>query len=258
MKNIIRVVILMSLTVSAWAPAVLAQEAPEPNLLRVQIVEVITSKTPQFEAAVQELLAGFAEHKLSVPVVARQQDDLAYRFIAVTTSLAALDTLGQEVQAIYEKMGAKYQDIIERIADAARTTRVYLSTSRPDLSYVPEDPELAPEDINFYRYLFYYFDADKQAVAEANAKAYIELFEKHDVRRPFNVYTPITGSDIPFILSVIPARNAADFYTWSEQLGETLGEEGEQLNAQTFSSLTHFDQMNVQNRPDLSYQPDEE
>ena len=222
---------------------------------QVSTVQVKPEHLADYQAAVVELMKWYEKHSYSRPIQARAGlNDMTISYITPYASLAEVEASDAEFEKLLEKDGEAYRRIAQKFQKASMSSRVELFKMRPDLSYLPENPEpaMAPDD--FRQVGYWYIQRDKIEEAEENAKAYAALFRKRNVKRPFLILESYFG-DAPLYVSVNPGKTAADFYADDAKLQQRLGSEGQQMNLRALSATSNWESRDTLGRPDLSYTP---
>ena len=147
-------------------------------------------------------------------------------------------------------------------ATTQRIVRVaikYIDTSiqstRPELSYVPDNPRLQPADYGFVHRIKLYlrFGTDAE-VSELIQKA-IALYRQHNSREVFFASSQVTGRNGPLLVLSFLATDVQDYYAHRQQTIEELGEELLMLRTQVAALCRRIENVNYRIRRDLSYQP---
>ena len=222
---------------------------------QVQTVHVKPEHLAEYQAAVVELMKWYKKNGYSRGIQARAgTHDMTISYITAFDSLAEIEASDAEFEKLLENDGDAYRRIAQRFQKASISSRIDLFKMRPELSYLPDNPEpaMAPDD--FRQVGYWYIQRDKVEEAEANAKAYAELFKKHGVKRPFLILESYFG-DTPLYVAVNPGRSAADFYAGAAKLNQKLGAEGQQMNLRALAATVNWEASDTVGRPDLSYTP---
>jgi len=251
MKRSIVVAPLVGLLLGLWTSAVTAQEAPQGQLVRILTVKVDPSKISEYEAAVEDLFAELAKKRFSFPISVAVGEDLVYGYLTPLENFAAMDKLREELSGVIEQN----PQIMERLSEASESRTYWTIQERPDLSYVPENPRLQPDEIRFIHLDRYYLRPGTEAQAEATSKAWVNLYRRKYVADGFRVSVAVTGAELPIFTVGTPAKNVLDYHTQAQKIEDLLGEEGQALIEQSLSIIRRLEPLDITLRPDLSYQP---
>ena len=242
---------LVGLLLGLWTSGATAQEAPQGQLVRILTVKVDPSKVTEYEEAVKDLFAGMAKEKFSFPISGAVGADLVHGFLSPIENFAALDKLEEELSQVI----GKNPQIMERLSKASESRTYWVIRERPDLSYVPENPRLQPDEIRFMHLDRYYLRPGTEAEAEATAKAWVKLYRRKYVADGFRVSVAVTGADLPIFTVGTPAKDALDYQTQARKIQGLLGEEAQELMERSLSIVRRLEPLDITLRPDLSYQP---
>ena len=251
MNRSIVIAMLVGLLLGLWTSGLTAQEAPQGQLVRILTVKVDPSKVTEYEEAVKDLFAGMAKEKFSFPILGDVGADLVYGFLSPIENFAALDEMQQEISQVF----GKNPQIMERLSKASESRTYWVVQERPDLSYVPENPRLQPDEIRFMHLDRYYLRPGTEPQAEATAKAWVKLYRRKYVADGFRVSAAVTGSDLPIFTVATPAKDALDYQTQARKIQGLLGEEAQALMERSLSIIRRLEPLDITLRPDLSYQP---
>jgi len=147
-----------------------------------------------------------------------------------------------------------FQAMLDAYKGTYTTHKNFMVTYRPDLSYIPENQDSMAE-MNFRRWDVAHFNPSKVKEANAISKEWVDLYASKKIEMGFRTYTGGLGTDTPVTFWVSWGKSAADFYTGSEKVMKTLGDEGTDLWQRTLAIMDKYEQINGRLRPDLSYQP---
>ena len=249
-RNIV-IAVLVGLLLGLWASAVTAQEASQGQLLRILTVKVDPSKISEYEAAVEDLFAELTKKEFAFPISASVGADLVYGFVTPMENFAALDKMQEELSQVLEAN----PQILERLSEASESRTYWMVQERPDLSYVPENPRLQPDEIGLIHLDRYYLRPGTEAEAEAISKEWVNLYRRKYVSDGFRVNVAVTGAELPIFTVATPAKDALDYQTQAQKIEELLGEEAQALMERSLSIIRRLEPLDITLRPDLSYQP---
>jgi hypothetical protein len=251
-----RAFLLLSFLVSF---AALAADMPKPELFIIHEEAVKPSAMMAYEAAAKDLVAALSEKKFSSPALnwtAIMTTDVHYTYVVRLSNFAALDSWQAEWGKAAAAVGAERWAALERRGnDALSSYAEVVTMRRPDLSYVPANPRLKPEEQRYLRLEFFYLIPGKEKEAEAVAKDYIALFKQKNVGDSFSVYASIYGDDLPLWVVTSTAKSPADYAANDERVNAALGADLQALQQRSMSVSRRFVLREGFVRPDLSYPP---
>lgn len=236
-----------------------AADMPKPELYLIHEELIRPESMPAYESAAKDFMAALAEKKVSSPALtwnAYITDDLHYLYVMPIASFAALDSSPAEWDKAKAAVGADRWSTLERRGAAATSSyNEFVTMHRPDLSYIPANPRLKPEEERFIQLNFYYLLPGKQSEAEAISRDYVALFKQKNISDPFSIYMGVMGNDLPVVVAVIPAKSAADQIAAEERINAALGADLLPLQARAMAVTRRFDRRTATFRPDLSRMP---
>jgi hypothetical protein len=142
----------------------------------------------------------------------------------------------------------KIQDLLDGTSEFREDGLV---VRRPDLSYTPENPQLKPEEINFYRWTFAYILPGKDIEFEETTMKYLPLMKSKNIPDGYVVYQVIMGKELPLYILVQPGKSPADYFSIDHS--QTLGEEAQVLQSKLWSLLRKVEYKNAWIDRDFSY-----
>jgi hypothetical protein len=143
-------------------------------------------------------------------------------------------------------MMAPAEEAIERVD-------VFHVVRRADLSYEPEHPRLAKDEIEYIHYGFYYVLPDKQEEIEAVAKEFVDLYRSKGIDTGWSLYQCMTGSDLPLIVVANGAKSEADFHVNRARIHELIGEDAKKIAQRVYAAIRKSEYKDGHIRPDLSF-----
>lgn len=251
---------LVILTLFIVSLPLFAQTPPaKPQYFLVHEEIARPSMVVQYEAATKDLLNAFTEKKADPKVFGMSlfmTNDFHYLFLVPISSWAALDAFQDEWTKIGAAIGKdKWRDLMARSNSAMYSYDEIVIVQRPDLSYLPANPRMKPEEHRFFHLMYYYVDAAHADDAEQVAKDYAALFKAKNITTGFNVFQALSGEGLPLLVVSVPAKSASDFHATDEAINATLGKDVLPLQARALAITRKFKLRDVVSRPDLSYPP---
>ena len=241
-----------------FAVGVFAQAAPpKPELYLIHEEVARPSMLAQYETVTRDFLNAFTEKKADPKVFGMRlymTNDLHYIYVVPISSWGVMDAMPQNWMTISQAIGKeRWRDLMTRGNAAIYSFNDTMSQRRPDLSYVPANPRLKPEEQNFVHLSFYYIDAAKTDEAEQVAKDYVALSKAKNISDPFTIYEAKSGTDLPLYVVAIPAKSASDFYATDDKNRATMGAEARALDARALAYTRRLEFRDATFRPELSY-----
>lgn len=233
-----------------------AQDFEEKRIWWIGNNKVMPSKAKQFE----EFVIGWNEilkkHKFFAPIYYNEATDSTYNFALPMSDYATLDRVWADYRKILQEEGTKAHEMLASFGDAMNGQDVRIIETRPDISYIPKEPRLQPdEELYVYRHFLYIRYGTENQVEAVFQKA-IDLNKKHEIKDAFRVAIAITGTNIPLYTVSVSARNALDYQEAFTKNVETMGANYESLIAEMRSLERSRDVLETTRRLDLSYTPE--
>ena len=258
MRCKVSVVLIVCLLVSFCVLPALAQEQEQkPQLLAIWDIVVHPSKFMEFEAAMKEYVA--LNTKLEFPHAwqAYRTTDFHYYLVMPIENYAALDELFNYSSKVMEKAGKEFEAMMKKFAGTYESETFGTFYLRYDLSYIPEEPRVATEDVNFVWWSFYYIIPGMEAEAEKISQEWRSLYKSHGVSDGWNIYIGTMWSDLPVLVVAGGAKSEADYYTQSEKYMQKFGDKVMALIKRTMDGTRKFEQKTGTILRELSYIPKE-
>ncbi len=242
-----------------FSMAALAADAPKPQLFMIHEEIAVPGMIPQYEAVTKDLIKIFAEKKLtsaSFVVNTYMTTDLHYLYVTPIANWGQIDAAYKDWMGLPEVVGKdKFDDMMKRGSAATVSYSDTVAAKRDDLSYVPENPRVKPEEATFGRLEYYYLKPGTDQQAEQIAKDYVALFKSKKIADGFTIYTAMSGTDLPLLVAVITAKSPADFAAADEKNSAALGDALRALQARALAITRRLERRDSFFRPDLSYMP---
>ncbi|MHC5006633.1 MAG: hypothetical protein ACYTGF_04645 [Planctomycetota bacterium] len=233
------------------------QGAEKPQMFSIYKEIVKPGMTEQYEAAVKHMISEFHAYQIDpekVHWMAVSGPEIGYLYVAPIENWAAIDRQHGYWMEVLETIGMdKWEEMMAPGEEAIERVEVFHVAKRADLSYVPENPRLKDEEIEYIHYGFYYVIPGKQKEIEAIAQEFAELYKSKGIDTGWSIYESVTGSDLPVIVVAQGARSAADFHSNRERLHELLGEDAKKIGMKLGATVRRMEFKEGTPRPDLSY-----
>jgi hypothetical protein len=233
------------------------QEGQKPQMYSIYKEVVQPAKTQVYEAALKNMIAEFKAYDIDPEKVNFKTifgPEMGYVFVSPIENFAAMDTMMENWNAVVEIIGKdRFQEMMVEAEAALEHSEFFHVMRRPDLSYVPENPRLTPDEIQYVHYGFYYPIPGKQEQLEEVAKKFVELYKSKNISSGWSIYQSITGTDLPLLVVAHAAKSESDYYSERAKLKELIGEEGEKLGQQAHALVRKVEFKDGYIRPDLSY-----
>ena len=258
MKGKVSIFLMVSLVISLCALTTLAQsEEQKAQLFIIWDVVVHPSKFMEYEATMKEFVALYAKHECPYPWLAYRTNDFHYYFVMPVENLAAVDKVFKyfgKVTATAEKESAA---LMKGFGGTYESETLGMFLLRYDLSYIPEEPRVTDEEMNFIWWDFYYILPGMEKEAEEIAHEWQALNKNNGISDGWSIYVGVMWSDLPVLVVAGGAKSEADYYTQNEKNSQKFGEKLQPLMKKTMDGTRRFEQKTGTILRELSYTPKE-
>lgn len=258
MKRAITVTLILVVLIPLVPSAAIAQGLPESDVSIIIHEKVKPSGGEKYESIAKEFIRLLAKHKYSSSWRWAVAEDGTYISAITMPDYGTLDKLWVQYNGIFQKEGDKAKGLIERIGSISNGQSIWFSESRPDLSYVPDNPRVKQNEAGFVRCYRLYLAMGLEAKLDSLMKEYVELFKKHKISTGFNISVNISGDNLPCYVSCFPFLNASDYYSESENMNKIMGKTLTDINRRANSLLRQVDIKNYTPKHDISYIPNKQ
>ena len=239
------------LCLSALTIVAQAQEQ-ETQLYFVRQIKVKPSKVMDYFEGTKELMAQIKEQNFPYPINVFRCNDFSVLFSVPLENTADLQVLGDTMNELMAKIAPEQGQKIQKLLDGTSDFREDgLIALRPDLSYMPENPRLKPEEINFQNWTLSYILQGKEKELEEITKKYKALYQAKNIPDGFLLYEVIMAKEQPLYILVQNAKNPGDYF--STDHSEALGKEGAALQSKLWSVMRKVEYIQAWIDRDLSY-----
>ncbi len=151
-------------------------------------------------------------------------------------------------------MGPESFQAVHRRLVVAELERVYqFWYFRPDISFLPENERLKPEEIGHYTWDFVWVIPGKEAEFD---KEWVALSNAKKARDPFLTYAGGPGTTMPVYVWFEYGKSPADYAEAEERFWKSMGAEGADLSKRTRALIRRSETKTGRYRPDLSFAPE--
>ncbi len=232
-------------------------EAPKGSLAFVHIDYVKPAMVMEYEQATKEMIDTLDSYQIDPKKTnfhAIAGPTLGYVYVMPIENFAGIDAMQENWMDIAEKIGEeRWEAMFAKVDKCVDRHETIVSRHRPDLSYVPEEPDVAQEDVKFLGYTFYHVQPGHTQEFEAIAKEYIALHEELDSGFGWQIYQSVIAKDRPTYLVIHGAKSPSDYYARLDKMDKLIGERGHELGQKAMSHLRSMEREQGWLRPDLSY-----
>ena len=141
------------------------------------------------------------------------------------------------------------------IREAIEYIDTSIQSTRPELSYVPDNPRLQPADYGFVHRTKLYLRLGTDAEVSLLIQKAIALYRQHYSREVFFASSQVTGREGPLLVLSFFATDVQDYYAHRQKTLEQLGEDLLTIRTQVAALCRRIENINYTIRRDLGYQP---
>jgi len=227
MKRI--VIALAALLCLVLAANVVAQDQ-QPVFDFVLTHQIKPDKVDVHNDAMKDLAAVCKKHGFSHPYSCYSANNFRWYLLSTMNSIGDLDGMFVEMGQMGEKATGEWQSINEREQESLESWTMAVYMSRPDLSYVPENPRLKEGEGNYVRWLVLRLKVvDNEEKINDILRRWAALYKRKGIRDGFWITVSVIENDMPVMVVVQHARDEADYYENAKHIHEQLGGESEAL-----------------------------
>jgi hypothetical protein len=198
------------------------------------------------------LMAQIKEQNFPFPINVFRCNDFTVLFSVPLENTADLQVLGDTMNEMMATIAPEKGQEIQKLLDGTTEYREDgLIALRPNLSYMPENARLKPEETNFFNWSFTYILPGKEQALEEMAKKYKTLYQTKNIPDGFLLYEVIMGKEQPMYILVQSAKSPADYF--STDHSEALGKEGAALQSKLWSVIRKVEYKQAWIARDLSH-----
>lgn len=233
-------------------------QAEEENnkLLFIQEIAVDPSGVTAFEAEIKQFIPQYSEHKFPYHFLTYKGDDFHYYFLFTVNNFTNIDHFFKASSELTEKVGVEnIQSQHKRLAGVIKNITYFFLQHLPEISYMPENPRLKPEERTFYNWAFFYVKFGMEKEFENTLKEWLALYKNKEIPNEYIFYVGSIGTEMPLYIAVESGKEVVDFFTEINKTNEKFGEEGRALWEKTWPLVKRFEMKSCTFCPELSFTP---
>jgi len=249
-----RILLVMLLMISCLLNITAQEELPKFQVYYLGDELVKSSMVSEYELALKDYIALFAENNYPYPIYVYSTNDYHYYYVTPTESrYSELDSIRKHVGKVYSNNPEKWEAVWKKFEGTYDYYKPEVIVLNRELSYTPENPRLKQEEENFNYWVFTYVKVGKTKEFVEIIKKWKELYKNNNISDGFNIYWGDLGSEQPLYIWHMTGKDAADFWTQANSSHEILGEEAKILWEQTAKLTRKIENKDGWFRPKLSY-----
>ena len=257
MRNIYRAsLVTLTILVMTATPGLAQEKAQDHRLILVHEVFVKPDRGADHEALIKDFLAMAPQHRHTMPFSTFSIEDGRYFYATPLDGYGGLEGFGAAWHETMANVGQeKLAELMAKAEGAADYSHDSLWWERLDLSYVPEGVDIDPAASTFRSWGWFYGKPGHEKEIEEYFKKYVELSQKHDIKRAWFTYVGDVGCDVPVYVWAEMGDSEASFAAMSEEIMKKTGDEGLGLWQGMVQHARKVEMVRGQYRPELSYTP---
>lgn len=162
---------------------------------------------------------------------------------------------------IYEALGAIAQqwgeDNFTKMWETVQSHRTYFIKSLPAMSYSPEEPRLANEEMTFAIWDMSYIKPGKESEVEALGRKYSALLKSKGYNDHIQMMKGDLGLEGSVYMGVVYGKDAEDMWSQNKKMWEQMGDEGSAIFQKWMAITDKREFKQFWNSKKLSYKPEE-
>lgn len=247
----IKTIVLLALFLSFTFNVSQAQQA-----YQVHQDNVKPSMLMEYEKIAKEFNAACVEHNFQGQWSTAMTNDFKYFYITPIENMAELDK--RPFADMAKAMGDKFGDLFTRFDKCYDSHGTYIVVRDNELSYMPEDKNMAPSDEKYRKWFYMYYTPENAKNLREGMKAVKEFFAEKGSKEYYRVYRNGFGQMENYYMVSISAKDEIDSATRGKANEEVLGPERWEVFDKIMKYATRMEEISGEMRPDLSYSPKKE
>ena len=217
---------------------------------------VYPSQMARYEEAAKKQLELYKKYNFPFTTYAHITEDYFFYWAVPITNIADMISYDKEWGNFIATLKANNEtDLNEAFKGtyAYSLPRVWFLS--PELSYLPEQPRLLPEEAVYQRVMFCYVKPGHAVDFEKKLSLFTGEFKKKNLDSGFETYVGRMGTEMPFYLWIERYKDPLDMWTTRNILFETLGQDIQTIWKDMEEDIRKMEIKTGWSRPDLSYIP---
>ena len=219
------------------------------DVIKVDMVE-------QYETTVAKEVQLWKKHNIDYEVAfASKTDDNEYYYLTPIENMGDIDKMNSVWAKFMEDAGDAYTKVYKGYEGTYVYHRNMVWRWSAELSYMPGNRRVTPEDVTFVHWDGYYIKEGKEDEVKNVMIKYKELTDGNNIPDPYSVWFCELGGEIGWMVVTRSAENSVGFYTQTTQYREEMGDEFSKLWAEFSPLLKKFEHKNGMPKSEFTYKP---
>jgi hypothetical protein len=234
-----------------------SQDRQKSQILVLNEYKVKPDKVSQFESVMKSFVSEMEKDDCPYELIMHSTSHFTYYSMWHLDDYSMMDKFDAYWAGLSEKIGALTMDKYHKLEfGAIDSFNIKLLKYRPGLSYNPDKPEVAEDEVNFVHWQFYYIDPAKRREWAVLQKRWLKLYQKKNISMPFRVYTGNIGYERPVWIYLRGAKSRTDYFNEAEKASALLGKAKDDLINESLPLMKRVEEKFCFYRRDLSYIPE--
>ncbi len=213
------------------------------------------SMVGEYETICKELTENLKKHNIQeVSTIVTSTADSRYLWVSSIENMADIDR--PIFATLAEKMGeAAMTALFDRMDKCYNIEQNYVIHLDKELSYMPGGITQTPEGQNYRKFHYLHYAPENRAMIKEKMKSIREMFEQKGSKVDYRVYRSGFGTRGEFYMVAVAAKDAVSYASNAMTNDALLGEDGNKMMGELFSSLLKYEEFIGRMRPDMAYSP---
>jgi hypothetical protein len=262
MRSKVSIILMVCLLAVLFASTTLAQaedEEQKSQLIWMREIAVKPALASEYVEAMKDYISLCKEQNYPFPFSAWGDGNFNYFYVYPVDDYQGPMTIYDASGEMLKKWGEeKVQNYEKVMRTSIISYKDYFVEYLPEYSYIPKNPRLKDEDMNYAIWDIVHIPLDKEAEYLKLTKEGISLMKNKNLAESALFYTGRLGTKRPFYFGLGFGKDAADFWAANEKMWDQLGEEGRELYQKFMKLIAKRDFKQFWLINSLSYQPETE
>ncbi len=208
-----------------------------------------------YEKVCKDLTSNLKKHNIQgAGMIVTNTVDHRYLWVSPIASMADINY--DAFRTLSEKMGASAMDaLFDEMDKSYDTEHDYVIHLDEELSYMPGGITQTPEGQDYRKFHYFRYTPANEDMVRKKALAIKKLFESKGSKVHYRTYKSGFGTRGAFYMVAIAAKDAVEYASKIAENNQLLGEEWANIYGDFRASLSEYEMVEGQMRPDMAYSP---